>query len=161
MGRSSSSFATICSTPRPTTSPRCQFPRPSFAEISSAATSPAPSRYRKLYNGRDRTFFQLSLESYRQVSGTTATGIVPTALERDRRLQSIRSRRHAILFSQSKGEHQGIVRSARAARRTDARSGCRLFVPCALRQDPQHRPGGKEPPRLLPRSEPGCGARQS
>lgn len=36
----------------------------------------------KLYNGRDRTFFQLSLESYRQVSGTTATGLVPTALER-------------------------------------------------------------------------------
>jgi hypothetical protein len=36
----------------------------------------------KLYNGHDRTFFQLSLESYRQVSGTTATGLVPTALER-------------------------------------------------------------------------------
>jgi hypothetical protein len=36
----------------------------------------------KLYSGRDRTFFLLSLESFREVDGTTATGLVPTLLER-------------------------------------------------------------------------------
>ncbi len=35
-----------------------------------------------LYNGRDRTFFFLALESYREVQGASATGIVPTPLER-------------------------------------------------------------------------------
>jgi hypothetical protein len=35
-----------------------------------------------LYNGRDRTFFLLSLESLRSVTGTSATGLVPTDLER-------------------------------------------------------------------------------
>src|SRR5580704_5002626 len=35
-----------------------------------------------LYSGRDRTFFLLSLESLRSVTGTSATGLVPTDLER-------------------------------------------------------------------------------
>jgi hypothetical protein len=36
-----------------------------------------------LYNGRDRTFFSLSLETLRSVTGTNATGLVPTDLERN------------------------------------------------------------------------------
>ena len=36
----------------------------------------------KLYNGRDRTFFLASWESYRQISGVTRLGRVPTELER-------------------------------------------------------------------------------
>lgn len=36
----------------------------------------------KLYQGRDRTFFLFSSESYRQVLGQNRLGIVPTALER-------------------------------------------------------------------------------
>jgi hypothetical protein len=36
----------------------------------------------KIYNGRDRTFFLGSWESYRQVQGSNSIGIVPTALER-------------------------------------------------------------------------------
>ena len=36
----------------------------------------------KVYNGRDRTFFLFSWESYRQVQGTSKLGIVPTAAER-------------------------------------------------------------------------------
>jgi hypothetical protein len=35
-----------------------------------------------IYNGRDRTFFILNLESLRSVTGTSATGLVPTDLER-------------------------------------------------------------------------------
>jgi hypothetical protein len=35
-----------------------------------------------LYNGHDKTFFLLSAESYRQVSGSNDIGIVPTLLER-------------------------------------------------------------------------------
>jgi len=35
-----------------------------------------------IYNGHDRTFFQLSLESLRNVQGTNQYGIVPTMLER-------------------------------------------------------------------------------
>jgi hypothetical protein len=57
--------------------PKAKLRRNQFGgDLSGPVTIP------KLYNGRDRTFFQLSLESYRQVSGTTATGIVPTSLER-------------------------------------------------------------------------------
>ncbi len=36
----------------------------------------------RIYNGRDRTFFQLSVESLRSVTGTNQYGIVPTLLER-------------------------------------------------------------------------------
>jgi hypothetical protein len=36
----------------------------------------------KIYNGRDRTFFMFSWESYRQVSGVLMLSRVPTALER-------------------------------------------------------------------------------
>jgi len=35
-----------------------------------------------VYNGHDRTFFQLSLESLRTITGTNSLSIVPTALER-------------------------------------------------------------------------------
>jgi hypothetical protein len=35
-----------------------------------------------VYSGRDRTFFQFSIESLRSVTGTSATGLVPTDLER-------------------------------------------------------------------------------
>lgn len=37
----------------------------------------------RLYNGRNRTFFLLAGESYRQVLGATRLGRVPTALERE------------------------------------------------------------------------------
>ncbi|MBI1899350.1 MAG: TonB-dependent receptor, partial [Acidobacteria bacterium] len=37
----------------------------------------------RLYNGRNRTFFLLAWESYRQVLGATRLGRVPTALERE------------------------------------------------------------------------------
>ncbi len=36
----------------------------------------------KVYNGRDRTFFFFTWESYRQVQGNTQLSVVPTALER-------------------------------------------------------------------------------
>ena len=113
-----------------------------------------------VYSGRDRTFFQLSLESLRSVTGTSATGLVPTDLERYGRLQSVRSRWHPILLSQSEGEHQGVVRTARAARCADACSGRRLFVPRSLRQNPQHRLRGEEPARLLSARQSDCGPRQ-
>jgi hypothetical protein len=36
----------------------------------------------KLYNGHDRTFYLVSWESYRQVSGSSSLGVVPSLLER-------------------------------------------------------------------------------
>jgi outer membrane receptor protein involved in Fe transport len=36
----------------------------------------------KIYSGRDRTFFFVSWESYRQISGTNSIGVVPTLEER-------------------------------------------------------------------------------
>ena len=45
-------------------------------------TISGPLTIPKLYNGRDRTFYLVSWESYRQVSGSNSIGIVPTALER-------------------------------------------------------------------------------
>jgi len=41
-----------------------------------------PAAIPRLYNGHDRTFFLVSWESYRQVSGSNSLGVVPTALER-------------------------------------------------------------------------------
>src|SRR5207248_11173158 len=41
-----------------------------------------PVRIPKIYNGRDRTFFLFSWESYRQSTGTTSLTRVPTVLER-------------------------------------------------------------------------------
>lgn len=46
------------------------------------ATFHGPVWIPKLYNGRSRTFFLFSWESYRQLVGTTAISHVPTALER-------------------------------------------------------------------------------
>ena len=42
-----------------------------------------PVRLPKLYNGRDRTFFLFSWESYRDAGGNIQLSRVPTALERD------------------------------------------------------------------------------
>jgi hypothetical protein len=47
------------------------------------ATLNGPVRVPRLYNGRDRTFFVMSWESYRQRQGTTRLTRVPTGLERD------------------------------------------------------------------------------
>jgi outer membrane receptor protein involved in Fe transport len=41
-----------------------------------------PVRIPKVYNGRDRTFFLFSWESFRQVQGSPALGIVPTPAQR-------------------------------------------------------------------------------
>jgi len=46
------------------------------------ATITGPLAIPKLYNGRDRTFYLVSWESYRQVSGSTDLGVVPSLLER-------------------------------------------------------------------------------
>jgi hypothetical protein len=46
------------------------------------ATATGPVTIPKLYNGHDRTFFLVSWESYRQVSGSTDLGVVPSLLER-------------------------------------------------------------------------------
>ena len=53
-----------------------------------------------LYNGHDRTFFALSLESVRQVSGTNSLSIVPTLLERAGDF-SQSARRQPLLLPQS------------------------------------------------------------
>jgi len=45
-------------------------------------TISGPLTIPKLYKGRDRTFYFVSWESFRQVQGTNSLGIVPTALER-------------------------------------------------------------------------------
>lgn len=45
-------------------------------------TAGGPVWIPKLYNGRDRTFFLFSWESYRQIAGENRLGIVPTELER-------------------------------------------------------------------------------
>ncbi len=47
------------------------------------ATLHGPVRIPRLYNGRDRTFFLFSWESYREVLGQTQLGRVPTVLERN------------------------------------------------------------------------------
>src|SRR5260370_19837101 len=46
------------------------------------ATVTGPVVIPKLYNGHNRTFFLASWESYRQVSGSTNLGVVPSVLER-------------------------------------------------------------------------------
>jgi hypothetical protein len=46
------------------------------------ATVTGPVSIPKLYSGHDRTFFLVSWESYRQVSGSTDLGVVPSLLER-------------------------------------------------------------------------------
>jgi hypothetical protein len=46
------------------------------------ATVTGPLTIPKLYRGRDRTFFLISWESERQVSGSTNLGVVPSLLER-------------------------------------------------------------------------------
>ncbi len=45
-------------------------------------TISGPLMVPKLYNGRDRTFYFVSWESYRQVQASNSLGIVPTARER-------------------------------------------------------------------------------
>ena len=45
------------------------------------ATFSGPVELPKLYNGRDRTFFLFSWESFRSLSGDNQLGMVPTALE--------------------------------------------------------------------------------
>jgi hypothetical protein len=45
-------------------------------------TVDGPVRIPKLYNGRDRTFFLFSWESYRQRQGQSALGVVPTLPQR-------------------------------------------------------------------------------
>src|ERR1035438_1340979 len=47
------------------------------------ATVSGPVIIPKLYNGHDKTFFLFSWESYRQVSGATDLGVVPSVLERN------------------------------------------------------------------------------
>jgi len=46
------------------------------------ATVTGPVSIPKLYSGHDRTFFLVSWESYRQVSGSSNLGVVPSLLER-------------------------------------------------------------------------------
>jgi hypothetical protein len=46
------------------------------------ATLNGPVVIPKLYNGHDRTFFLMSWESFRGISGSSGLGVVPTALER-------------------------------------------------------------------------------
>jgi hypothetical protein len=46
------------------------------------ATISGPLNIPKLYHGRDRTFYLVSWESYRQIEGSNSLGVVPTALER-------------------------------------------------------------------------------
>jgi hypothetical protein len=46
------------------------------------ATIGGPVTIPKLYSGRDRTFFLVSWESFRQVQGTNSLGVVPSDLER-------------------------------------------------------------------------------
>jgi outer membrane receptor protein involved in Fe transport len=45
-------------------------------------TISGPLSIPKLYNGRDKTFYFVSWESFRQVQGSNSLGIVPTSLER-------------------------------------------------------------------------------
>ena len=45
------------------------------------ATLNGPIYIPKLYNGRDRTFFLVSWESYREISGNNRLGVIPTELE--------------------------------------------------------------------------------
>jgi outer membrane receptor protein involved in Fe transport len=47
------------------------------------ATVSGPVVIPKVYNGRDRTFFLFSWESYRQTQGQTRLGVVPTAAQRE------------------------------------------------------------------------------
>ena len=53
------------------------------------ATFHGPVRLPKLYNGRDRTFFMFSWESYRQLVGVTTITHVPSLLERAGRLLAV------------------------------------------------------------------------
>jgi outer membrane receptor protein involved in Fe transport len=53
-----------------------------FDQNQFGGTVTGPLRIPKLYEGRDRTFFLWSWESYRQSWGQTKRGNVPTALER-------------------------------------------------------------------------------
>jgi hypothetical protein len=46
------------------------------------ATLGGPLTIPHVYSGRDRTFFLVSWESYRQVSGSNSIGVIPTALEK-------------------------------------------------------------------------------
>lgn len=47
------------------------------------STVSGPISIPKLYRGQDRTFFVVSWESQRQVSGSSSLGVVPTTLERN------------------------------------------------------------------------------
>ena len=50
--------------------------------VKYGVTAGGPVYLPKLYNGRDRTFFLFSWESYRQITGAVRRSRVPTALER-------------------------------------------------------------------------------
>ena len=43
----------------------------------------------KIYRAKDRTFFLFSWESLREVTGSSAIGVVPTASQRAKRLLAI------------------------------------------------------------------------
>ncbi len=56
--------------------------KPKLNRHQFGATFHGPVQLPKLYNGRDRTFFMFSWESYRQIQGITTMTHVPSLLER-------------------------------------------------------------------------------
>ncbi len=65
--------------------------KPAFRFNQFGFTAGAPILLPKLYNGRNRTFFFVDYEGVRQTQGSTFTGTVPTALERQGDFSATRS----------------------------------------------------------------------